>query len=268
MMNTMTLNGVEIGFDDQGYAFDGPTLVLLPGWAHDLRAFDRLLPYLRTEHRVVRVCWRGHGPDRTPLAADWGVEEQVDDTIALLDALEVESFVPVSHAHGGWVSMGMAERLGAARVPRLLLLDLIMTPPPAEFTAAVRALQSRDTWRQAREDLLRSWLDSSDNEPVRQHTLFEAGGHGFDMWARSGREVERAYATWGSPMDRLAALTEPRPVRHVFSHPKAPEYDEIHARFQERNPWFSYRRLNGETHFPGIELPEEVAAEIRTLLSL
>ncbi|WP_084464953.1 alpha/beta fold hydrolase [Microtetraspora fusca] len=265
MMNTMTVNGVQIGFDDQGFG-PGPVLVLLTGWGHDLRAYDRLLPHLRTDHRVVRVCWRGHGPDRTPLP-DFGVAEQVEDTIALLDALEVGSFVPVSHSHGGWAAMDIADRLGRDRVPGVVLLDMIMTPAPPEFVAGLHAIQNEDTWLAGRDGLLRSWLDGSDNEAVRHHVLYECGGHGYAMWARSGREIENAYATWGSPMGRLEKLAEHRPVRHVFSHPKLAAYDEHHERFRARNPWFGYRRLDGETHFPGIELPEQVAAEIRDLLT-
>ncbi|MBF6437304.1 alpha/beta fold hydrolase [Nocardia cyriacigeorgica] len=265
MINTMKINGVEIAFDDQGYAPDTPAIVLLNGWAHDHRAWNPLLPYLRDKHRVIRVCWRGHGPDRT-LVGDFGVAEQVSDTIGLLDALEVESFVPLSHAHGGWVGLDMADQLGTERVPAVLLLDLIMTPPPPEFAAGVAALQNPATWKAARDELLRSWLDGSTDETVLNHVRFEAGGHGYDMWARSGREVEKAYRTWGSPMGRMEKMSTPPPIRHVFSHPKAPEYDALHAEFAAENPWFSYSRLNGETHFPGLELPEHVAGELFDLL--
>ncbi|MFJ7489893.1 hypothetical protein ACIQZB_01330 [Streptomyces sp. NPDC097727] len=61
---------------------------------------------------------------------------------------------------------------------------------------------------------------------------------------------------------RLEKLTEPRPVPHVFSHPKSESYDTLHKRFRAQNPWFKYTRLNGETHFPGVELSREVVAEI------
>ncbi|SCF96850.1 hypothetical protein GA0115254_12835 [Streptomyces sp. Ncost-T10-10d] len=65
---------------------------------------------------------------------------------------------------------------------------------------------------------------------------------------------------------RLEKLTEPRPVPHVFSHPKSESYDTLHKRFRAQNPWFKYTRLNGETHFPGVELPREVAADIEGFL--
>lgn len=260
MINTMTLNGVQIAFDDQGLA-PGPAIVLLTGWGHDHRAYDRLVPHLLPEHRVIRVCWRGHGPDRTPVG-DFGVAEQVADTIALLDALEIETFVPIAHAHGGWVAMDIAEELGTGRVPQLMILDLIMTPAPPEFVAGLHAIQRRETWLAGRDGLVQSWLAGSANEAVLHHMMHDCGGHGFDMWSRACRVIENAYDTWGSPMGRMEQLTEPRPIRHVFSHPKSAEYDALHEEFRKRNPWFSYTRLDGETHFPGIELPEQVAGEL------
>jgi pimeloyl-ACP methyl ester carboxylesterase len=265
MINTKTINGVQIGFDDQGYAPDKPAIVLLNGWGHDHRAWNGLVPYLRPHRRVIRVLWRGHGPDRD-LVGDFGVAEQVSDTIGLLNALEVDSFVPLSHAHGGWVAMDIAEQLGPERVPQLMLLDLIMTPAPPEFVAGLHAIQQPETWLAGRDGLVQSWLAGTTNEAVLNHVRYEGGGHGFDMWARAGRVIEKAYGTWGSPMGRMEKLTSPRPIRHVFSHPKAPEYDALHEEFRKRNPWFSYTRLNGETHFPGIELPQQVAAELFDLV--
>lgn len=265
MINTMAVNGTQIAFDDRGIMSPGPAIVLLAGWHHDHRAWDRLLPYLLQRHRVIRVCWRGHGPDRTPVA-DFGVGEQVADTIAVLDALEVETFVPLSHAHGGWAALDIAEAVGPDRVPWVMLLDFIMTPPPAEFVTVLRAAQQRENWRTSQRGLAQAWLAGSDNQPVRYHLEQEAGGFGFDMWARACRVIENAYNTWGSPMRRMEKLSAPRPIRHVFSHPKIAEYDASHEEFRARNPWFSYTRLYGETHFPGIELPEHVAVELSNFL--
>jgi pimeloyl-ACP methyl ester carboxylesterase len=263
---TMHINDVDIAFDDQGYAPDAPAIVLLTGWAHDHRAWTPLLPLIRDTYRVVRVCWRGHGPDRSPIG-DFGIDEQVDDTIRLLDALDIESFVPLSHAHGGWVGLEMADQLGTSRVPAVMLLDLIMTPPPPEFALGVAALQDRSTWQTARDALLRSWLSGSTNDAVLHHVLYEAGGHGFDMWARSGRVIENAYRTWGSPMGRMLQMSAHPQVRHLFSHPDNTDYDQLHATFATENPWFSYRRLGGGTHFPGLELPETVATELTALIA-
>ncbi|MFJ9683908.1 hypothetical protein ACIRP2_38800 [Streptomyces sp. NPDC101194] len=55
---------------------------------------------------------------------------------------------------------------------------------------------------------------------------------------------------------------ESRSVPRVFAHPKSESYETLHKRFRAQNPWFEYMRLNGDAHFLGAELPQEVAADI------
>ncbi|ALR13611.1 dioxygenase [Mycobacteroides saopaulense] len=263
-MYTITIDDTQITFDDQGLD-NGPTLLLLTGWGHDHRAYDELMPYLVPHHRVIRMDWRGHGVDRTP-AADFGLAEQVSDVIGLLDALSVESFVPVAHAHAGWTALELAERLGAERVPGVMIVDLIMSQAPAEFLDGIRAFRDPANWRSSRLEFLDAWLAGSGNEAVNRHIRSEMGGFGFDVWARAGRVIEDAYATWGSPMARMEKLSEPRRVHHVFCKPERTAYDDLHEEFRARNPWFSYARLDGTTHFPQLELPKRCAEELLALL--
>ncbi|MUM19271.1 alpha/beta hydrolase [Mycobacterium sp. CBMA271] len=264
-MYTMTLNGTQISFDDQGLGA-GPALLLLTGWGHDHRAYDELLPYLVPRHRVIRMDWRGHGIDRTPVA-DFGLAEQISDVIGLLDTLSVETIVPVAHAHAGWTALELAERLGVARVPAVMIVDLIMTHASAEFLNGIRAFRDPARWQSSRLTFLQAWLAGSSNDAVNRHIRSEMGGFGFDVWARAGRVIEDAYNTWESPMARIEKLTAPRPVRHIFCGTEHTYYDDLHEEFGARIPWFSYKRLDGTTHFPQLELPAQVAAELEDLLS-
>ncbi|MET8747718.1 hypothetical protein [Streptomyces sp. NPDC004728] len=65
---------------------------------------------------------------------------------------------------------------------------------------------------------------------------------------------------------RLEKLTEPHPVPHLFSHSKPESYDTLDKQYRAQEPWFKYTRLNGETHFPGAEPPQDVAAGIEGFL--
>jgi hypothetical protein len=57
------------------------------------------------------------------------------------------------------------------------------------------------------------------------------------------------------------------PACGVFSHPRdAPEYRQLHQDFSRKHPWFSYTNLKGETHFPSIELPQEVCSELEDMI--
>lgn len=97
--SSKTNNGVEIGYDKSGYDelgyVDSPAVVLLSGWAHDLSFYDCMFPHLESKYKVIRVNWRGHVPNQK-YTADFGVEEQVTNTIELLKALNVKQFHLVS----------------------------------------------------------------------------------------------------------------------------------------------------------------------------
>lgn len=259
-------NGVEIAYDQSGFN-DGPPIVLLTGWAHEISLFDELLPFLAAKHRVIRVCYRLHGPTREPFE-EFGVAETVEDTLALLRALEVDEFYLLSHSHGGWPALEIVDRLGKERVLALLMLDQIMTESPPEFASFLRAMQSKDTWLTARKGIFDNWISHCDRKALRDHHIYSLGSFGFDMWALSCRVIESAYASWGSPLGRMSKIDNPPKIRHIFSHPlNSPEYRILHEDFCQKNPWFSYTDLKGESHFPSLEIPEKVAEEMEDLIS-
>ncbi|KAL2838382.1 Alpha/Beta hydrolase protein [Aspergillus pseudoustus] len=270
MVLTKTINGTEISYDTSGYATGAP-LVLLTGWAHDIQLYDLLLPHLAHKYNVVRINWRGHGPSRDSIA-DFGVEEQVSDTIALLDALDVTTFHLVSHSHGGWAGLGLIDKLGPSRVLSLFMIDQIMTDPPAPFASGLAAMQDKDSWKVARQGLFDNWLGGSDNPAVRDHFAYSFGKFGYDMWALSCRVIAGAYGEHGNPMKRMEKIAEQGrivPIRHVFSHPvNDAKYRAWHEAFQteRRKKWFSWRDLGGPTHFPTLDSPEIVAGEIEAFM--
>lgn len=267
MYLTKSVNGVDICYDQSGYA-EGPPIVLVSGWAHDMRLYDHLLPYLVAQHRVIRFNWRGHAPARD-YTDDFGVEEQVIDSIALLDALGVGKFHLVSHSHGGWPALELVDRLGRDRVLSLLMIDQIMSPPPPEFAAGLEAMQGPHTWLAARRSLFENWLAGSRHKDVHDHLTYCMGSYGHDMWALSCRVIEGAYAAHRSPMDRMRKIANPPPIRHVFSHPlDSPVYRQLHEDFAKEHSWFSYADLEGETHFPSVEIPGKVCEQIEDLIKI
>ncbi|TDD76824.1 alpha/beta fold hydrolase, partial [Actinomadura rubrisoli] len=246
-LKAVRIGGHPITYLDQGPR-DAPAVVLMSGWCHDHRLFDRLLPHLAGDLRVLCVDWRGHGEDRSPVA-DFGYPEQASDTIAVLDALGVDRFLPVSHSHGGWASLEIAERVGTARAPRLIVVDWLMTPPAPGFAAGLAAIQDPERWIEGRRGLYEVWMNGHEHERVRRHLEEEMSGFGFEMWARSCRVIAGAYAEFGSPLRRMAGLAEHRPVKHLFSQPTDPAYEQAQIDFRARHPWFDYRTLGGPTHF-------------------
>lgn len=266
MYLTKTINGREICYHQAGFAAT-PPIVLVSGWAHDMRLYDRMVPYLVPKHTIIRINWRGHGPNRD-YQEDFGVEEQVADTIAMLKELGVDKFYLVSHSHGGWPALELADILGKDRVLALLMIDQIMSAPPPEFQAGLKSIQDPKVWDTARKGLFEHWLAGSTNQHVMDHLVYSMGSFGFHMWSLSCKVIEQAYADHHSPLERMRKIAQPPPIRHVFSHPhNSPEYRKLQEDFSKENPWFSYHDLQGETHFPSVEIPDKVCEQLEDLIS-
>ena len=262
-MKSIRLGANTFSYDEAG---EGPVLLLLSGWCQDHRLFKLLVPELASTHRVIRLDWRGHGEDRTH-DGDFTVEDQASDVIRFLDEMGIEKAVPVSTSHGGWANIEVTDRLGAGRIPASVVIDWIMTQPSEDFVSMIDALQVRENWESGREDFFRTWIVDTDNEDVISHVNDEMAGFSFEMWARSGREIGKAYRKWGSPMERMKALGENRTIAHIYSQPAALDYAEAQNAFAAQNPWFRPVRLEGRTHFPTLEQPATVAREIRAFLA-
>ncbi|MER6514563.1 alpha/beta hydrolase [Nonomuraea sp. NPDC001636] len=260
-MRTTTLNGQEIDFDVTGTATDEPALLLLSGWCQDHRLFSRVLPILAEERQVIRMDWRGHGRRRA-VADDFGPAEMADDAVALVDELAVRQVVPVSTSHGGWANLELADRLGAGRVPRVVVVDWLVGRASPEFVAGLRTGYHPDTWREGRQGLFDIWLDRSDSPDVRRHLEEEMAGFEEEMWTRSCRVIEAAYARWGSPLERMLAIKEERPIAHLFSQPGDLAHRREQRAFSARHPWFQPRWLGGPTHFPTLDSPELISEAI------
>lgn len=261
-MQTIRLGANEFSYDEAG---TGPALLLLSGWCQDHRLFRTLVPQLADRYRVIRLDWRGHGLHRSH-DGDFTVEDQADDVAAFLDAMGIAQVVPVSTSHGGWANIAVTDRLGPARIPASIVIDWIMVAPDPGFFGMIDALQIRENWESGREEFFRSWIEDTDNQDVIDHVNQEMAGYSFEMWARSGREIARAYRRRGSPMQRMQAMAAPRPITHIFSQPVAPAYHAAQQHFAAAHPWFQPIRLQGRTHFPTLEQPQVVAERVKAVL--
>lgn len=253
-------HGVRIDYDDSGDA-DGPALLCLPGWCASRRAFDPLTPHLAPSHRVLALDWRGHGCS-SPANGDFGFEAQVEDALAVIGASGATSIIPVATAHAGWVAIELRRRLGPL-IPRLVLIDWIVTEAPPPFLAGLAAMQDPATFRPALDGLFASWLEGVHHEGVARFVRDDMATYPFEMWRRAGREITAAYARHGSPFAALRALDPPAPTLHLYAQPPAPAYLAVQRAFAESHPWFQVTHLDARSHFPTIEVPEAVGAAIR-----
>jgi len=259
--------GTRIYYDDRGRS--EPVFVCLPGWCVHHTIFVPLAERLSGRHRVLAMDWRGHGESQPP-KRDFGHAEMVADVLAVVQASGAQSVIPIAQAHGGWVAVELRRQLGE-RVPKMILtswnpISTSRNPLAAPFLAAMQALQDTARWRETVEQLLTMWLRGAPAS-VNSHIRKEMESHGFEDWARAAREITFLYAREGDPLQALSELNPPVPALHVYAQPRAPEYLSTQESFARDHSWFAVRRLDGVSHFPMLEVPDETASVISGFMS-
>lgn len=249
----------DAGFDDIGHG--EPALLLLPGWCGDRTVFAPLASRTRSTRRTVVTDLREHGTaPRT--GEDFGTAQVVADAVTLVDELGVDRFVPVALSHAGWAAIELRRRLGRDRVPGIVLLDAMVLGTPPGFREALDGLQG-ESWEQVRAGLFHLWTTGVD-EPAVHAYVASMGDYGASHWHRAGREIAAAFDEEHSPLaalDRLA-VDEPCPTLHLYAQPADEEVLAAQQRFAAGHPWFEVQHLEARSHFPALEVPDDVARSI------
>lgn len=251
-----------LGHDDVGVG--EPALLFLTGWCSSRARWTPVAGRCGDARRVVNMEWRGHG-DSDPAGGDFGTGEMVEDALAVADAAGIDTFVPCSASHSGWVAIELHRR-HPARVPKIVHLDWMVVEPSAPYMDLLAQLQSPTGWALARDALFGIWR-AGVQSPAIDAAFDVMAAQDADMWMRSGRVIEGSYRRWGSPLAALSALEPPPPVLHVYGQPPTEDYLERQRRFAAEHEWFSVQRLGVRSHFAMLEAPGEVAAAIERFVS-
>ncbi|HUS28387.1 MAG TPA: alpha/beta hydrolase [Kofleriaceae bacterium] len=246
----------QIAFDDVGDR--EPALLALPGWCAQRTAFRPMYSHL--ERRVLAVDWRGHGGSEA-VTGEFGVAELVEDALAVMSAAGAERVIPLATAHAGWVAIELRRRLGADRVPGVVLVDWMVLGAPPPFMSGLAALQNVEQWQAMRDRLFAMWTEGV-SSPEVQAFVRTMGHFGFDMWSRAGREIANAFAAQPVPLEALAPLE--CPTLHVYAQPADPAFLAAQEDFARKHPWFRVQRVSAHSHFPTIEAAAEVAAAVES----
>lgn len=263
-MATAEAEGVRIAYEDHGAG--EPALLCLTGWCSSRQRYDHLAPLLARSRRTIAFDWRGHGASQRDVG-DFGVAEMVEDALAVIATTGIERVVPVAASHAGWVAIELRRRLGPERVPNVVHMDWMVVEPSERYMNVIRMLQSAETWSEARDTLFAIWragVQTAEIDCVIE-TMNEQGA---DMWMRSGREIEAAYARGsGSPLvawERLAP--EPTEVLHLYGQPRDEGYLQAQRDFARDHSWFSVQQVPAVTHFAMVEAAAESADAIGAFL--
>jgi pimeloyl-ACP methyl ester carboxylesterase len=147
---------------------DGQAVLLLHGFPQDATSWDTVAPALAAAgYRTLAPDQRGYSPGARPRGAErYRWRHLVDDTLALLDAAQVQRAHVVGHDWGGFVAWALA----ADRPDRVQSLSVLSTPHPAAMRRAALRGQA-----------LRSWYIGTFQLPGLPERLLAPGSRG---WAQ------------------------------------------------------------------------------------
>lgn len=120
------VSSVRVGDIDIAYRFNGPqdapVVLLSHGIMTTHGIWDRLMPYLQGQWRILRYDLRGHGASSASQPS-YAMTTLADDAVGLLDVLKIEKAHFIGSSLGGMIG----QQVGAKYGQRLLSLTLANT---------------------------------------------------------------------------------------------------------------------------------------------
>ena len=256
---------------------DAPPLVLLHGWPQHWWCWNRVVPLLADNFRLVMPDLRGHGWTAAP-PTGYDKEQLATDLLATMDALGLDRVGLIGHDWGGWTGF-----LACLRRPERFrgFLALGITHPFQQLDARVL-----DSWRGAYQvalstPVLSSWALRSTprlvERAVRGGSLRDPGdprtyGEVFQEPARA-RASARLYRTF--LLDEATRVMTGRyrgqrltvPTRLVVGAGDPVIRAAFLKGYEEHADDMTVEVLDGVGHFIPEEAPDVVADRARALLS-
>lgn len=115
-MPVFETNNSKLYYADTG---EGQPLLLLHGLSSSHAMFYREIEFFKKKYRVIAPDARGHGNSQKH--EEYTLQDHIDDTIALLDHLKLDSIYVIGVSMGSYVAQGLAIQ-EADRVKKLILV--------------------------------------------------------------------------------------------------------------------------------------------------
>src|SRR3954452_22855798 len=119
----LDLQGGDLEVVEEGPR-DGSPIVLIHCFTCAINYWDKMIPMLSRQHRVIAIDLLGHGGSEKP-SSGYSVSNQADLIAQALAKLGVSDAEVVGHSLGGAVAVAVAQQ-SPALVSRVVIVD---TPP-------------------------------------------------------------------------------------------------------------------------------------------
>jgi 3-oxoadipate enol-lactonase len=102
----LEINGIVLAYEDQG---KGEPIVLLHGLCGSSTYWDKVLPLLSENYRVIAIDLRGHGQSGVS-DEPYTMELLAHDISELLEKLHIPQALIFGHSLGGYITLAFAEK--------------------------------------------------------------------------------------------------------------------------------------------------------------
>jgi N-formylmaleamate deformylase len=109
-----------------------PSMVLIHGITSSARSWMRVGPALADRYRVYAFDMRGHGDSVKPSSGAYSLRQTADDTIAFIEALELQRPVLLGHSWGGATALVVASGARSEK-PVPAFSKIILEDPACNF---------------------------------------------------------------------------------------------------------------------------------------
>ena len=243
-----------------------PPIVLLHCYACSMHWWDRMVPVLAQDHRVIRLDLLGHGGSAKP-ASGYSMEEQGALVAEALHQLGVEGATVVGHSTGGTVATALAAE-SSELVDRLVIID----QAPDNSYGGLGLLAQLTYW-----PVLGEALDRVSPDPLVKDGYKEAFAPGYDidsgfddpdqvvedyddMTYTSYDETPREEDSYTErmPLDQRL-ITAAVPLLVIFGKEDQLYDAESASAAYEDVPGVRIALVDGAGHSPNVEKPEQTA---------
>jgi 3-oxoadipate enol-lactonase len=104
-MKKIKVGSNEIAYKDSG---SGETVVLLHGFCGSISYWDKVIPLLSNEYRVIAMDLRGHGNSSSNVSP-FTIDDMAKDVKELLESLQLGQIYLFGHSLGGYITLSLAE---------------------------------------------------------------------------------------------------------------------------------------------------------------